>query len=137
MLEDGTGGSGAAPPRAPVEGPAAEAGQRSRELRQQLVVTRTRLAQLRGTGLDADGRPESSVDVFMRVQEQLFEARAQIGHLETALATNRRIGIAIGIVMVRHQLTDEEAFELLREQSQVRNQKLRELAEQVIYTGKL
>ena len=53
------------------------------------------------------------------------------------MATNRRIGIAIGVVMARYGRTDEQAFELLREQSQVRNKKLRDLAEEVVYTGTL
>jgi hypothetical protein len=137
MLEGGTGGSGAEPVRAAAGGAAEDARARSRELRLQLGATRARLAQLRRAGLDGQGRPDTSPDVFKQVQEQLLQAREQIGHLETALATNRRIGMAIGIVMVRHQVTDEQAFALLREQSQRRNQKLRELAEEVIYTGSL
>ena len=72
-----------------------------------------------------------------QLREQLAQAREQISHLEVALGTNRRIGIAIGIVMTRHQVTAEQAFELLREQSQVRNQKLHDIAEDVIYTGRL
>jgi AmiR/NasT family two-component response regulator len=39
--------------------------------------------------------------------------------------------------MARRQVTDEQAFDLLRKQSQVRNQKLRDLAEDVIHTGGL
>jgi AmiR/NasT family two-component response regulator len=35
------------------------------------------------------------------------------------------------------QITDEQAFDPLREPSQVRNQKLRDLAEDVVYTGSL
>ncbi|NYJ06833.1 ANTAR domain-containing protein [Petropleomorpha daqingensis] len=137
MLDDGTGGDGATPSRAPFDGAAADARARSRELRLQLSATRARLSRLRRAGLDQRGRPDTAVDVFKQVQEQLLAAREQIVHLETALTSNRRIGIAIGIVMARNQLTDEAAFELLREQSQLRNQKLRELAEEVIYTGML
>ena len=102
---------------------------------QQLRITRARLTKLRGAGLDADGQPDTTPDVVKQVQEQLIQARERIGHLETALASNRRIGIAIGIVMARHGVTDEVAFELLRERSQLLNEKLRELAEEVIYTG--
>jgi len=132
MVQDGTSGDGAAPPRGPVEG-AVEARERSRELRVQLGATRARLAQLRRVGSAGGGQP----DGFEELRDQLGQAREQIGHLETALATNRRIGMAIGIVMVRRNVTDEQAFALLCEQSQLRNEKLRDLAEEVIYTGTL
>jgi hypothetical protein len=137
MLQDATGGDDAAPLRVPADGSAADARARSRELRLQLGVTRARLARLRRSGLDGRGRPDATPDVVKQVQEQLLEARERIGHLETALTTNRRIGIAIGIVMAGRRLTDEQAFALLREESQLRNQKLREVAEEVIYTGTL
>ena len=136
MSQDGTGGDGTPPPRGPIEG-AAQARERSRELRLQLGATRARLTHLRRAGLDRLGQPDSSPDLFKQVQQQLEQAREQISHLETALATNRRIGIAIGIVMDRHHVTDDQAFDLLRRESQLRNQKLRELAEEVIYTGTL
>lgn len=65
------------------------------------------------------------------------ECENKIANLETALRTNRRIGMAIGIVMAQHRCTDVEAFDRLRRLSQHRNRKLRELAEEVIYTGAL
>jgi len=37
--------------------------------------------------------------------------------------------------MERHRLTEDQAFDRLRELSQRRNVKLRDLAEQIIYTG--
>ena len=49
--------------------------------------------------------------------------------------SNRRIGIAIGILMARAGHTDEQAFECLRDASQQHNRKLRDIAEDVIYTG--
>jgi hypothetical protein len=135
MLDEGTFGTGTELGRTQVDGTAAAARERSRELRLQLSAHRARLAQLRGVG--RDDRLAGAPDVFKQVQEQLQQAHEQIGHLETALATNRRIGMAIGIVMARDGLTDEQAFELLRTQSQLRNRKLRDLAEDVIYTGTL
>lgn len=56
-------------------------------------------------------------------------------HLETALESNRRIGMALGILMAEHKLTEHQAFDLLRTASQRNHVKLRELAEQVILTG--
>jgi hypothetical protein len=61
----------------------------------------------------------------------------KLAQLEQALLTNRRIGIAIGILMTRHGRTDQQAFDTLRTLSQHRNRKVRDLAEDVIYTGTL
>ena len=59
----------------------------------------------------------------------------QKANLEVALATNRRIGIAVGILMCRSGVTEDQAFAVLSKHSQDRNTKVRELAEEVIYTG--
>ena len=61
----------------------------------------------------------------------------KIANLERALVTNRRIGIAIGILMARTGHTDRQVFDTLRTMSQHRNRKLRDIAEDVIYTGAL
>ena len=61
----------------------------------------------------------------------------KITQLERALLTSRRIGIAVGILMARHGRTDQQAFDTLRTMSQHRNRKVRDLAEDVIYTGTL
>jgi AmiR/NasT family two-component response regulator len=65
----------------------------------------------------------------------LAAATARVEHLEKALVSNRRIGMALGILMERHRLSEEQAFDRLRELSQRTNVKLRDLAEQFIYTG--
>jgi transcriptional regulator with GAF, ATPase, and Fis domain len=57
--------------------------------------------------------------------------------LEHALQSNRRIGMAMGILMARAHLSEQEAFELLRRTSQYLNIKLREIAERVVETGEL
>jgi transcriptional regulator with GAF, ATPase, and Fis domain len=58
-------------------------------------------------------------------------------NLERALDSNRRIGIAIGILMAQGKFTDVQAFALLRYSSQYLNIKLRVLAEQIIDRGEL
>lgn len=58
-------------------------------------------------------------------------------HLAVAVQSNRRIGVAIGILMTQHLVDEEEAFALLRRVSQASNRKLRDVAEQVIHTGEL
>ena len=55
--------------------------------------------------------------------------------LERALASSRTIGTAIGIVMVRELLTEEQAFPRLLGTSQHLNVKLRDIADRVRETG--
>lgn len=80
------------------------------------------------------GAPE---DELARLRRDLDEALQKIEHLRTALLTNRRIGIAVGILMVQRKVTDERAFALLVAASQTGNRKVRAVAEDVIYTGRL
>ncbi|MET9019133.1 ANTAR domain-containing protein [Actinopolymorpha sp. NPDC004070] len=63
--------------------------------------------------------------------------RYRIHHLRQALATNREIGIAIGMLMARHRVNREQAFSLLRIASQHSNRKLRDIAAHVAETGGL
>lgn len=65
----------------------------------------------------------------------LDEARRTIAHLEAALLANRRISISVGILMSRHGLAEEEAFQLLLDQSQSSYVKLRSVAETIIREG--
>jgi GAF domain-containing protein len=67
---------------------------------------------------------------------RLYEkARGVISNLETALDTRDLIGQAKGIIMANEKLTGDEAFEVLRQASQHRNVKLREIAVEVVETG--
>ena len=58
-------------------------------------------------------------------------------HLREALESRDVIGQAKGILMARRNCTAEAAFEMLRQTSQHRNIKLRDIAEQVVYLGDL
>jgi GAF domain-containing protein len=64
-------------------------------------------------------------------------ARVKAANLEVALRTNREIGTAVGIVMDRLRLTDDQSFDYLRELSQRRHLKLNELAERIVVTGEI
>jgi GAF domain-containing protein len=86
-------------------------------------------------------------DTIMRAGE-IYAAHAGIAlshaisaskaaHLERALASNRRIGMAVGILMYAHRITDEQAFDLMRTISQHTDQKVREVADYVVSTGEL
>jgi AmiR/NasT family two-component response regulator len=72
-----------------------------------------------------------------QLQARVRSAEERAANLERGLATNRRIGIAVGILMCRRQLTADQAIAILTTHSQHRNVKVRELAETVIYTGTL
>lgn len=63
--------------------------------------------------------------------------REQISGLEQAVASNRAIGMAIGILMAIRRVSQQDAFDLLRETSQRSNRKLREIADEVVLTGAL
>ena len=78
----------------------------------------------------------------------VFAAQAQLAvlhlnaaqksvHLEEALTSSRQIGTAMGILMVRHKITEDEAFTMLRKSSQHLNRKLRDIAVEVSETGAL
>jgi len=66
-----------------------------------------------------------------------IESLEKAGNLSQALDSNRRIGAAIGVLMSTLHCTEDEAFTLLRRTSQHRHIKLREVAEDVLYTGAL
>lgn len=63
--------------------------------------------------------------------------RRRADNLEVALASSRRIGAAIGVLMAHRQWTYDQAFDALREVSQRYQRKLREIAEDVVVTGTL
>lgn len=91
--------------------------------------------------------PEAFDDVAVRYVETLArygeflalvtDDRYRIHHLRQALATNREIGIAIGMLMARRRVNRQQAFDLLRVASQHSNRKLRDIAAQVVDTGVL
>jgi hypothetical protein len=58
-----------------------------------------------------------------------------VRHLKRALQTNRGIGVAIGVLMATHRVTEKQAFDLLRIASQNSNRKLADIAADVVETG--
>src|SRR6185437_2092890 len=60
-----------------------------------------------------------------------------VANLQQGLQSSREIGVAVGILMSRHRVTKEQAFDLLRVASQHTHRKLRELALEVGETGML
>lgn len=71
----------------------------------------------------------------VRTQQRMAKAEQDVSHLQVALASNRDIGTAMGILMTVHLVSHEEAFDLLRRASQHSHRKLRDVAADVIFTG--
>jgi hypothetical protein len=65
------------------------------------------------------------------------DQREQAEGLAAAQQSNRTIGVATGIVMTRLLVTRDQAFDLMRIASQNTNRKLRDVAQDVIDTGRL
>ncbi len=61
--------------------------------------------------------------------------RTDADNLSIALRSSRDIGIALGIIMNQHRVTETDAFDLLCTTSQHANRKLRDLALEVAQTG--
>ncbi len=72
-----------------------------------------------------------------QLRTDLAAATLHAQHLATALESNRTIGAAVGILMTRLRIPEQQAFELLRTVSQQSNRKLRLVAAGVVYTGNL
>jgi GAF domain-containing protein len=65
------------------------------------------------------------------------QTSAQAVNLAVAQESNREIGMAMGVLMSRHRITQSQAFDLLRMASQHSHRKLREIAAEVVETGML
>jgi hypothetical protein len=65
------------------------------------------------------------------------DSSEQMVNLQLAQESNREIGMAMGVLMSRHQLTQSQSFDLLRMASQHTHRKLREIASDVVETGML
>lgn len=84
-----------------------------------------------GTPRDASEHPEE----IEHLRRRLARAESRATNLQRAVVSNRRIGMAVGILMARNRLSEQQAFGMLRQASNRRNLKLRDVAERVIYTG--
>lgn len=96
------------------------------------------MTEVGGRGLsEVGGVPPTEPPPDPSLLEEVEALRERVRNLDTALVTNRRISMALGILMARYGLTEEQAFGELRSASQRRHQKLREIADEVVYTGDL
>lgn len=80
----------------------------------------------------SDGIWQTSNMDTHEISDRVRSLSEQVEQLTIARDTNRRIGIAMGIVMTRLRVNDGEAFEVLRRLSQNSNRKLPCVAEDII-----
>jgi GAF domain-containing protein len=71
----------------------------------------------------------------LAMQRQLAERK--VDNLEIALESSRQIGAAMGVLMARKLMTEEQAFQQLRDASQHLHRKLRDVARDVLESGEL
>ena len=76
-------------------------------------------------------------EAFAQIAGLAWGAVAERDNLNRAVVARHRVGLAQGILMTRRQLAADEAFTLLRRESQNTNVKLRTIAQTVIQTGDL
>ena len=92
-------------------------------------------------------KPAAFAEVNIAVMDQLAThaaialttaaVRDQNENLKQALQSNREVGVAIGILMSKQLVTQQQGFDLLRIASQHSHRKLREVAQEVTDTGDL
>jgi GAF domain-containing protein len=112
-----------------------------------LIVTDQALGALNLYSATASGFSEADEETALLYSEQAAVACANsevywrtyslTEHLREALESRDVIGQAKGILMARRCCTSDEAFEAIRQVSQRRNVKVREIAEGVVYRGEL
>jgi ANTAR domain len=76
-------------------------------------------------------------EVFAQHVSLALGAVMERDNLNRAVAARQRVGLAQGILMTRRQLTADQAFALLKRESQNTHVKLRAIAQTVIQTGDL
>jgi GAF domain-containing protein len=64
-------------------------------------------------------------------------ARNTVDNLQAALESRAVIDQAKGILMERHKVTPDQAFQLLAQASMAANRKVRDLADELVHTGEL
>ena len=88
---------------------------------------------------ELDPVPEPSPDDIAELVTNQALAReiARGDQLAEAVVSNRKIGVAVGLVMAQLNLSEPDAFETLRRHSMNTNRRLADLATDVIYLRKL
>lgn len=81
---------------------------------------------------DLEARSVVDRELIAELQADGSLRQEHVAELETALASSRTIGAALGILMASRNIGQAEALSVLKETSQRTNTKLRELAETLV-----
>lgn len=84
-----------------------------------------------------DEHAQALGEVFASHASIALKTAISVAGLREALQTRDVIGQAKGVLMERRRITGQQAFDHLRELSNNRNVKLRELARQIVETGEI
>jgi hypothetical protein len=80
--------------------------------------------------------PAQDIVIALAHEREVTAAlRTKAENLEIALRSSREIGIAIGIVMSNHKVTETVAFDMMRTVSQRTNRKIRDVVADVLEQG--
>lgn len=79
--------------------------------------------------------PVTASPTVDEVRAELASVRGELEGMKQALSTSRTIGAATGILMERHKVTADVAFQMLVKTSQNRNRKLRDIASELVFSG--
>jgi hypothetical protein len=74
---------------------------------------------------------------FVGLAAVAMAQRERVEHLRAAMKSRETISAAVGILMARSRLTYDQAFQRLVAESQQSHRKLRDVAEDVMFTGAL
>lgn len=74
----------------------------------------------------------AAIEAALARADEIRGLRKSENDLTAALASDRNISIAVGILMERHHMPKEEAFEMMRRQARFARRKLSELASDVV-----
>jgi tetrahydromethanopterin S-methyltransferase subunit F len=99
------------------------------------LVARADAADRRADASEARAEIDRQVVAELEASGEL--SRAHVEQLEAALKSSRTIGAAIGMLMASRLVGEEEAFAILKQASQRGNVKIRDLAADLVRTGKL
>ncbi len=87
-------------------------------------------------GLESE-RVKPIVEVAMARFQEVQALRKELGEMKTALADRKLVERAKGIVMKQRSCTEEQAYALMRKLAMDRNQRIADVAENIIDMAKL
>lgn len=78
-----------------------------------------------------------SIEAALTRGRELIALLEEESHLSAALRIGRQTSVAVGILMARHHLTEQAAFDRLRSQARAERRKVSDLAAELISTAGL